>query len=141
MFFPAEIIARRTPFFCSLESVYIENLCAEAGQLGRQDLCRLAEAAQNKGTMVRAITSSARLQLRDGMINLYVYDDGTEINNGRELTALLQLKKAAVAFPGDLALQGVQQFVEKQVSITFIIPMGKNNRLNLINPIPRQTTI
>ena len=73
--------------------------------------------------MVRAITSSARLQLRDGMINLYVYDDGTEINNGRELTALLQLKKAAVAFPGDLALQGVQQFVEEQVSITlWVVP-------------------
>lgn len=107
----------------ALESVYIENLCAETGQLGRQDLCRLAEAAQNKGTMVRAITSSARLQLRDGMINLYVYDDGTEINNGRELTALLQLKKAAVAFPGDLALQGVQQFVEEQVSITlWVVP-------------------
>ncbi len=69
-------------------------------------------------TDIKAITESAVLHLQEGAVQLQVCDDNGQSENSRELTALLQLPWAIIAFPGDLSLQGVEAFVHCQKQIT-----------------------
>lgn len=101
-----------------LEGVAVQYICAEKGQLQRESMQPLFWAAQKAGTDIKAITESAVLHLQEGAVQLQVYDDNGQSENSRELTALLQLPWATIAFPGDLSLQGVEAFVHCQKQIT-----------------------
>lgn len=101
-----------------LEAVPVQYLCAEPGQLQRDVLQEVLALARRQGTAVRAVEQRGMLALRDGSVQLQVYQDGQQGGNSKELTAVLQLPWAAVAFPGDLAVQGALDFVQDQRQIT-----------------------
>ena len=101
-----------------LEYMPVDYLCAEADQLERPELQELLVQARQKGTAIKSVQKQAKLTLQQEEIQLQVFDDQGGSGNSRELTALLQLQGVAVAFPGDLALAGVLQFVEAQQQIT-----------------------
>ena len=101
-----------------LEGMIVRYICAEKKQLQREAMQPLLQAAKRAGADVKAIEESATLQLQDGTVQMQVYDDSEQNDNSRELTALVQLPWAAVAFSGDLSLQGVAEFVHRQQQIT-----------------------
>ena len=65
-----------------------------------------------------AIAQKALIKLAELQIILEVFSEDTNNSNATELTAVVQGKRDVVAFPGDLALSGVKQFVAKQNRIT-----------------------
>lgn len=101
-----------------LEAVPVRHLCVEAGQLQREPLQGVLALAYQQGTEITAVKQGGALALRDGSVQLQVYQDGQQGGNSRELTAILQLPWAVAAFPGDLALQGALDFVQDQRQIT-----------------------
>lgn len=101
-----------------LEGVKVNYLCVEKGQLQREGVQTLLQAAQKAGADIKAIDRNTLLHLQEGTVQLQVYDDNGQSDNSRELTALLHLPWADVAFPGDLSLQGVAAFVHQQQEIT-----------------------
>ena len=67
---------------------------------------------------MKPIQTGGTIQLARGRIELQVYDDRSNDTNCRELTAVVQLPCSTIAFPGDLALEGVLPFVAEQEHIT-----------------------
>ncbi len=94
-----------------LETVAVENLCLAAGQEERDAVRPLTEFAEARGAELRIIRARADLRLRRGEVRLAVYDDGGRDNNSHTLTAILEQNGVRAAFPGDLGLRGVREFV------------------------------
>lgn len=73
---------------------------------------------KNRNTVLAPITETGTLQLAENRIVLQVYGDNAAGTNGRELTAVVKNAFAVAAFPGDLAIAEVREFVEDQKKIT-----------------------
>ncbi len=101
-----------------LENLPVGYLFAEQQQLQRQTARETVGAAHKLHVAVKPIQTGGTIQLARGRIELQVYDDHSNGTNCRELTAVVQLPCSTIAFPGDLALEGVLPFVAEQERIT-----------------------
>lgn len=94
-----------------LESIPVTIICAEEHQMKRDTMIELTKLAQERGTSLHAVDASARMKLKEGDVQLRVYDDGSGGANSTELAALVQLQGDTIAFPGDLGLAGAEAFI------------------------------
>ncbi len=100
-----------------LENIPVQYLCIEQRQAGREETQALMSLARESGVMVKRIERGAIISLENGTIQLEVISDKSSGTNSRELTAVVQLDRCIVAFPGDLSVYGVETFVQRQPHI------------------------
>ena len=103
-----------------LDTISVAQIYVEVSQMKRSNL---------PDKMMMPIDSEAVLQLREHKIVLKSFLDNTNTTNQAELTAVLHYSDGAAAFPGDLALSAVQQFVsgEKRITIWTVPHHGSRN--------------
>lgn len=101
-----------------LEQMPVRYLLMESNQLKRSDCETLCKIALEQGTILQPVDDGATFFLKNGTIHLLVCSDEGDTSNSRELTALLEMYDNQVAFPGDLGINGVLDFVRSQSKIT-----------------------
>ena len=103
-----------------LETVSVAQIYVEESQKERSKV-------PDKITM--SIDSEAVLQLNAHKIVLKPFVDNTNTTNRAELTAVLHYSDGAAAFPGDLAVSAVQQFIagEEHITIWTVPHHGSRN--------------
>ncbi len=101
-----------------VETIPVQYLFMEKGQAERETVEELLMMCKNRNTVLAPIAETGTLQLAENQIVLQVYGDSAAGTNGRELTAVVKNASVIAAFPGDLAIAEVREFVEDQKKIT-----------------------
>lgn len=101
-----------------LMNVTVGQIYMEQEQMTRDTMQDLLLKAKGKDTAYEAVSERMILSLEKGNIILESFSDYSNTENRTQLTAMLYYGDTSVAFPGDLAVYGVQQFLKAQHRIT-----------------------
>ena len=101
-----------------METVSIEHIFMEFAQMQRTSVQECLNQAKQKGIACHAVEGQRTLAFSQYSVSLAAFYDNSHTTNNTELAAILYYPKGAIAFPGDLALPAVQQFISQEDTIT-----------------------
>ncbi|MBR2008736.1 MAG: MBL fold metallo-hydrolase, partial [Peptococcaceae bacterium] len=101
-----------------METVSIEHIFMESAQMQRTSVQECLNKAKQKGIDCHAVEGQKTVAFSQCSVSLAVFHDNSHTTNNTELAAILYYPKGAIAFPGDLALSAVQQFISQEDTIT-----------------------
>lgn len=99
---------------CVIDTVHVKAIFMEQTQARRESLQVLHKKFAQYGIGYTAIHDQTTLYLKRHQIVMEPFYDAKDSTNQNELTAVLKFDGGAAAFPGDLSVSAIQQFVQKQ---------------------------